>query len=125
MRKTKKPKLEAQLIMESYGHAPSVRFRNLKPVAVWSKLYRADDYYLDISLQKSQDILQLSGKVLAVDETFSLKGNIRLYEDEHLLSEMTLPDDADFSLVLNHHGIYQLECELSDLILEVANLEIS
>ncbi len=68
---------EAVLVMGSRGLAPSVR--SLAFNSAWSKLYRADDYYLDMSVQPEDQSARLQGQLLSDKSERSLAGDIRLY----------------------------------------------
>jgi hypothetical protein len=99
----------AVLMMESKGLAPNVRSRNLH--AAWSRLYRTDTHFIDLTFNTTQAGV-LQGQLLNADDDLTpVSGKVIL---RHTGSEQ-----AQEALV-DGYGQFRLETDLS----QAASLDI-
>jgi hypothetical protein len=112
------------LLMESHGLAPNVRSTSFASINVWSKLYQAGPYFLDLSLEPGEHNLDLRGEILSSDDPpLPTEAEITLY-DEHGQRAVAQLGDAGFSLPLDQAGLYRLEVSYEAAVLTVEGLKI-
>jgi hypothetical protein len=114
----------AQIIMETDHDNPSLRqsFRH-----DWAKLYKAGDYYLDLSIQAQASSAELRGQLwpIAGEGTFP-QGKVSLLHDSYVdLPEGQMNDLGSFHLKVQQAGRYQLFFELDQGSIMVPAIDIS
>ena len=107
--------------MESRGLAPAVRSVDFS--GTWSKLYKAGDVYLDMTLKPAAKVASLQGQLLT-EGTRALQGEIKLLKDGAVLASTMLGADADFGLNVAQPGVYALELELGGKTLAISDIEV-
>ena len=120
---TEKATLTAVLVMESTGFAPAVRSAAFS--GAWSKLYQADDYYLDMTLTPSGKTARLQGQLLASDGGQLPSGTVALYQGEEVVQSVSVGAAGDFYVDIGEAHLYHLSVELDDTVLSVSGLEIN
>ena len=118
-----KATLRAVLVMESKGFAPAVRSAAFS--GAWSKLYQADDYYLDMTLTPSGKTARLQGQLLASDGGQLPSGTVALYQGEEVVQSVSVGAAGDFYVDIEEAHQYRLSVELDDSVLSVSGLEIN
>ena len=111
----------AVLVMESRGLAPAVRSMDFS--GTWSKLYRAGDVYLDMTLKPAAKAASLQGQLLTEGER-ALRGEIKLIKDGTVLASTMLGADADFGMNVAQPGLYGLELELSGETVAISDIKV-
>ena len=117
-----KATLTAVLVMESKGFAPAVRSAAFS--GAWSKLYQADDYYLDMTLTPSGKTARLQGQLLAADGGQLPGGTVALYQGEEVIQSVPVGAAGDFYIDVSAAHQYRLSVELDDTVLSVSGLDI-
>ena len=104
------------MLMESHGLAPNVRSTSFSSVKVWSKLYQAGPYFLDLTLGPSEQALRLRGEVMASgDSLLPTDGAVTVLDGSDTVVASTALaagsglDDRSFSVDLGGTGDYRLE----------------
>ena len=118
-----KATLAAVLVMESKGFAPAVRSAAFS--GAWSKLYQADDYYLDMTLTPSGKTARLQGQLLAADGGPLPEGTVALYQGDEVVQSVSLGAAGDFYADVSEAHQYRLVVEMDDAILSVSGLNIN
>jgi hypothetical protein len=113
----------ASLVMESRGLAPNVRSFHFTDL--WSRLYKTDDYFLDITCKPDGEHTQLSGQVmlnsgLEVTE----RAQIVLYHHNQAVAEADIDDYGQFRIDIDQHGIFDLEVNFPEAKITVPQLSI-
>ena len=107
--------------MESRGLAPSVRGVGFH--SDWSRLYQAEEFYLDLMLKPKDKKASLLGQLLNEDG-IALVGDVELLRGDESLGLMTLGRDADFFMEIEEAGNYELKITLSDSTIIVGDLAV-
>lgn len=101
---------QATLIMEAYGHASFTK--DSCDYHVWSRLYRAENIFIDISLEAQNQEITLSGQVLEAQQG---TGHITLLDDDkQLISQTVFMEGEAFYLTLTRKGSFGLRVELDN-----------
>ena len=120
----------AVLLMESHGLAPNVRSSSFASMKVWSKLYQAGPYYLDVVLGPGERGLSLRGEILAADDSaVPAEGRVTLHDGGGaILSSGSLNSRAGsegaFTFDVERSGNYRVEVVLRNELLSVAGLNV-
>ena len=112
--------IQANLVMESRGFAPQVRsgFSD-----IWSKLYQAETYVLDISCHSGGESNQLQGQVMNGNDSAPY-GRVTLYNEQQKFVA-DLDQYGQFQLNVNKPGNFKLQVDLSEASFAVNDLDIS
>jgi len=111
---------EAILVIDSRGALSAVRNHSLG--GTWSKLYRVDNHYLDLSLKVENAEPHLIGKLVTPIQT---GGWVRFVAcDGGLLQEVELGASGMFRLPVPAPGVYHLEMSLSDQQFVVRSVDV-
>ena len=115
--------ITAILVMESKGFAPAVRSAAFS--GAWSKLYQANDYYLDMTLTPSGKSARLQGQLLAADGGQLPEGTVALYQGDEVVQSVSLGAAGDFYADVAEAHQYRLVVEIDDTVLSVSGLDIN
>ncbi|GIW25222.1 hypothetical protein [Meiothermus sp.] len=111
---------EAILIMDSRDALSAVRSHNLN--GSWSRLYKVDKHYLDLSLKLEGTQAHLIGKLVTPTQS---KGSARLTAyDGSLLREVELNASGMFRLPVPAAGVYHLEMSLDEQQFVVRSVDV-
>ena len=114
---------QATLVMESRGLAPQVRSFHFTDL--WSRLYKTDDYFLDITCKPEGELSQLSGHImLSSGLEPEESANIILYKDNQEITQAGLDDFGQFKLDVDMQGTFDLEVQFGDARITVPQLTI-
>lgn len=113
----------ATLVMESRGFAPAVRSTAFS--GVWSKLYQADVYYLDVTLTPSGRTARLQGQLLKDDGGQLPGGTVALYQDDEIVQSVPVGAAGDFYVDISEAHQYRLSVQLADTVFSVTGLDIN
>ncbi len=116
----KKPtRREAILVMDSRNVLLAVRNQSQ---GSWSKLYKVDNHYLDLSLKLEGANALLIGKLVTATQT---EGSARLMAcDGGLLQEVELSASGMFRLPVPMAGVYHLEMSLGEQQFVVRSVDV-
>lgn len=108
---------KAILIMDARSSPETLRSQNI--TAAWSRVYKIEDYYIDLNLKANSHMAVLMGQILPVTRgvhgsSIDLKG-----PDGKVLQNLTVGGAGDFRCTLSYPGVYQLEIRLSDRVLSL------
>ncbi len=96
------------LLMESHGLAPNVRSTSFSSVKVWSKLYQAGPFFVDLTLGPGDGNLSLRGEVLTTNDTPPpAEAEVKLFNEQGECA-VTKLGDGGFMLPLETTGLYRL-----------------
>lgn len=118
----KKPnQVEAILVMDSRTTSIAVRSHN---AGAWNKLYKMDEYYLDLSLKPDGERALLLGKL--VNPNPHATGSVSLISPEgEPAGQAPLNDTGIFRLLVERSGTYQLQMRLGEQQFVVRSLDVS
>ncbi|WP_299431056.1 hypothetical protein [uncultured Meiothermus sp.] len=118
----KKPNLQAILVMDSRKTSLAVRQQNF--TGAWSQLYKAGDFYLDLSLKPDTHKAYLQGYIVADPSLLSsIQGTTLLHNDQTQLST-PIGRIGSFRLEVPATGAYRLEIALPDQVIRLDSIEI-
>lgn len=105
---------EPVLVMESRGVTPNTR--SFRFSDTWSRLYRIDKYFLDLSYHPSEHAARLHGQVLnAAGETLNAEGKVSLYDRTgQEVVNVPLNKFGQFNLSMTPMEIYKLVVEMQN-----------
>ena len=112
---------EAILVMDARSSSESVRssdYGRIRHGSDWTRLYKAQDLYLDISLQRNQDQSVLIGQLIAMKEGVEFVGSISTKNQRFL----PLNDRGGFRIILEP-GLHDLHLHLGSDLIVVRGLE--
>ncbi|WP_337869224.1 hypothetical protein [Meiothermus sp.] len=110
----------AILVMDSRSALPAVRNHSLS--GSWSKLYKVDNHYLDLSLKLEGAEPLLIGKLVTAAQ---VGGSARLMAcDGGLLQEVELSASGMFRLPVPAAGVYHLEMSLGEQQFVVRSVDV-
>lgn len=92
----------------------------------WTRLFQADDHYIDLSLRPRDQAAVLRGQVLVpTDEDAIPQGAVHLYDqDRSRIASVVLGASGTFSLELHTATHFQLLFELESKDIWVRDLEV-
>ena len=114
--------MEATLVLESRGLAPQLRSTAFS--AMWSRLYQADDYVLDISCRAQGRHSSLQGHVMRDSGLDLSSGQVTLIHRQEELSSATLDAFGQFQMDINVPGRFELRVDMADRSFDVSDLRI-
>lgn len=121
----------ATLLMESHGLAPDVRSTSFASRMVWSKLYQAGSYFVDLHLAPDERGLRLRGEIMTQTEApLPSEGTVTLHNRAGeivataILERDPLGGDAEFVFEIDEADGYHLEMVIDRETVSVAGLEI-
>ena len=107
---------EAILVMDSRTESGSVRSQALS--ADWSKLYKTEDYFLDLTLHHKGSETILMGHILATESSQQVVGTVATPDKRYI------PLDASGSFRVSlEPGLHDLHFHLSSGVIAVRGLE--
>lgn len=116
-------KHEAHLVMESRGFAPHVRSFHFNDI--WTRLYKTDDYFLDITCKPEGTQSRLSGQVVLNDGSDATeRAKIFLYHHNQEVAAAEVDDYGQFRLDVETNGTFDLEVKFSQAHITVPQLTI-
>ena len=119
---SKAPEYQASLVVESRGEAPSVR--SAASTVAWSRLYKADDYHIDLAFQAHTDATELRGQLLPPSATVP-RGNVSLYNlSDQQSTSVPLSSSGTFLFPVTKAGPYSLTLKLEGATLAIDSLDI-
>lgn len=111
---------EAILVMDSRNVLSAVRNHSLN--GSWSRLYKVDSHYLDLSLKIEGTEPLLIGKLVTPTQA---EGSARLMAcDGGLLQEVELSASGMFRLPVPTTGVYHLEMSLGEQQFVVRSVDV-
>ena len=110
------------LVMESRGIAPQVR--SLANSCYWSKLYRAGQYFLDLSCKSNDASHVIRGHLFAESGYEVVKGKINLNQLNDAPIQANLSNFGEFKLDVLESGCYELEVSLEGQSLKIPQFVI-
>lgn len=111
---------EAILVMDSRSVLLAVRNHGLS--GSWSKLYKVDNHYLDLSLKLEGAEPLLIGKLVTATQA---EGSARLMAcDGGLLQEVEMSASGMFRLPVPTTGVYHLEMSLGEQQFVVRSVDV-
>ncbi len=111
---------EAILVMDSRNVLSAVRNHSLS--GSWSRLYKVDKHYLDLSLKVEGTEPLLIGKLVTPTQA---EGSARLMAcDGGLLQEVELSASGMFRLPVPTTGVYHLEMNLGEQQFVVRSVDV-
>lgn len=118
----KKPtQIEAILVMDS--RTTSIALRSQSFGGAWSKLYKMDEFYLDLSLKPERDQAMLMGRL--VNSGPQVAGSVSLVSQEgECLRQVSLNDAGIFRLPVTQGGTYQLQMLVGEQQFVVRSLDL-
>lgn len=127
MYETKTAPIEAILIMDTRSVRSGLRNQDL--VGNWSRLYKADQLYLDLSLKVERGSAVLMGQVIEARPTDApasepaLKGQACLKTlSDSLAAQVELDESGGFRLDLPRGITHHLEVRLPNLTVRISDL---
>ncbi|MCX8089115.1 MAG: hypothetical protein N3C58_07555 [Meiothermus ruber] len=119
---SKKPQLQAILVMDSRRISLALRQQNF--TGAWSQLYKAGDFYLDLSLKPDAHKAYLQGYIVAdPSQLGSIQGTTSLYNEQTQLST-PIGVTGSFRLEVPQGGEYQLEIALQHQVIRLDSIQI-
>jgi hypothetical protein len=106
-----------RLVMESRGETPQVR--SLSTQQYWSKLYRADRYFLDVSCKTMAGEHHIQGQIFAETGDDIADGQLHLCNSKQNISTFKLNGFGEFKIQISEPGCYQLEIALPETSLQL------
>ncbi|GEM85244.1 hypothetical protein [Meiothermus hypogaeus] len=122
MIESKKPQLQAILVMDSRKTSLAVRHQNF--TGAWSQLYKAGDFYLDLSLKPDNHKAYLQGYIVAdPSQLAQIQGSTALHNEQ---TQLTAPISltGSFRLEVPQGGKYHLEIALQNQVIRLEHIEI-
>lgn len=122
MTESKKPTLQAILVMDSRKTSLAVRHQNF--TGAWSQLYKAGDFYLDLSLKPDGHKAYLQGYLVAdPSQLTQIEGTTALHNEQ---TQLTSPIGltGSFRLEVPTGGEYQLEIALQNQVIRLDSIQI-
>lgn len=117
----KKPtQIEAILVMDS--RTTSMALRSQSFGGAWNKLYKMDEYYLDLSLKPERDQAMLMGRL--VNSGLQVGSVSLLSQDGECLRQVSLGEAGIFRLPVAQGGTYQLQMQLGEQQFVVRSLDL-
>lgn len=115
---------EAILLMESFGLAPDVRSTSFSSIKVWSKLYQAGPYFVDLMLRPGASALALRGEIMTESSTVPSEVTVTLRDHHGNAVSSTRASDGAFELEVERQGIYRLDVAFGRELLCLSELEV-
>ena len=114
---------QATLVMESRGLAPHVRSFHFTDL--WSRLYKTEEYFLDITCKPEGEVSQLSGQImLSSGLEPNQNAQVVLYHNDHEIAQAALDGFGQFKLNVTKHGSFDLEVKFQEARITVPQLTI-
>ena len=123
------PISEAVLVMESRGIAPNTRSFSFSDA--WTRLYRSQDFYLDMSCEQVEGAAQLQGQLLDTEGSEAQAPGDVVLRDAQAgeVARATLDPSGHFKLTVGAASAkalgHSLHLELSDLGFQVSDFQIA
>jgi len=118
----KKTQLQAILVMDSRKTSPAVRQQNF--TGAWSQLYKAGDFYLDLSLKPDSHKAYLQGYIVTdTSQLTAIQGSTSLHNGQTQLST-PIGLTGSFRLEVPTTGAYCLEIALQDQVIRLDSIQI-
>ncbi len=115
---------DAVLIMESRGLAPQVRGFHFTDF--WSRLYKTNEYFLDITCRPDDAQSRLTGQVmLSSGEDIQETASVRLYQGKELVAEVEVDSYGQFNFALEKQGEYELKVVVEAKMISVSPLRVN
>ena len=114
--------MEATLILESRGLAPQVRSAAFSDI--WSRLYQAEEYVLDLSCQAEGKLSRLQGQVMMDASNSSPVGQVTLLNAQGEVSSARLDSFGQFQLNVSEPGDFRLRVETPNRTFAVSDLNV-
>lgn len=121
----------ATLLMESHGLAPDVRSASFSSIQVWSKLYQAGSYFVDLTLGPDDQGRRLRGEILTRDDApLPGAGTVTLHDRSgEMVASASLGDtsnggDTEFVFQVEDIDDYRLEVIFEQETLSVTGIEV-
>ena len=112
------------LLMESHGLAPNVRSTSFSSTQVWSKLYQAGPYFVDLMLGPGDRALALHGELMADSAPIPTEGTITLRDQQDTVVSTTTAIDGAFSLQPDNPGSFHLDLMFNQETLTLSGIEV-
>lgn len=112
--------MEAILVMDSRKTSHAIRSQSFS--GAWSQLYKAGNFYLDLSLKPQEGGALLQGHIVA-EPGHNPNGLVFVRTDKANQS-IAISPTGSFRLALQEPGEYGLEIVLQDQVVRVGKLEI-
>lgn len=113
--------IEASLIVEA--KTPS-NIRSSPFQQTWSRLYSANDYFIDLAFDVPNEKAIVRGQVLLPSNSGPIdQGMVKLYLDKKTSLETNLDASGTFAFTLEQTGNYHLIIKLKKNILAVPSIE--
>ena len=97
------------LLMESHGLTPDVRSTSFSSVKVWSKLYQAGPYFVDLMLRPGDRSLDLHGELIAKNGAPAPDQIVVTLRDRQGTASTVSAYNGTFTLELTALGNYRLD----------------
>lgn len=109
-------------MVESKGEAPSVRSAAVS--VAWSRLYKANDYHIDLAFQSHTGATELRGQLLPPSATVP-RGSVLLQNlSSQKRTSVELSSSGTFLLPVDKAGPYRLTLELEEATLAIDSIDI-
>jgi len=112
--------MEAILVMDSRKTSHAIRSQNFS--GAWSQLYKAGNFYLDLSLKPQNDGAILQGHIVA--EPGQDTNGLVFVRTDQANQSIAISPTGSFRLALQEPGQYGLEIVLQDQVVRVGKLEV-
>jgi hypothetical protein len=112
---------EAILVMDARSSGESVRssdYGRIRHGSDWTRLYKAQDFYLDLSLQRNQSEAVLLGQLIPVKEGSQIVGSVATENRRYI----PLNDRGGFRVSLEP-GLHDLHIHLGSNLIVVRGVE--
>ena len=105
------------LLMDSRSGSDTLRSQNVSEA--WSRVYKVEEFYLDLNLQARSDRAVLMGQILPLGEELR-QSSIDLKDaGGKVLQNMPIGGAGDFRCMVAYPGSYALEIKLGERTLSV------
>ncbi|MCX7602033.1 MAG: hypothetical protein N2Z75_08860 [Meiothermus sp.] len=122
LNESKRPAIQAILVMDSRKTSLALRQQNF--TGAWSQLYKAGDFYLDLSLKPDSHKAYLQGYLVADPSRLTQVEGVTSLHNEQTQLSAPISLTGSFRLEVPTGGAYQLEIALADQVIRLDHIEV-